>query len=81
MSAKEMFKKLGYKKSNEYKKINIISYYNEELNWRIDFDNKFHCITGTYYVDDEEFERGYVIDMKELQAINKQVEELGWNER
>ena len=81
MSAKEMFKKLGYKKNNEFKKINIISYYNEKLNWRIDFDNRFHCITGIYYNDDKEFERGYVIDMKELQAINKQVEELGWNER
>lgn len=75
MSAKEMFKKLEYKKLpkkyNKYiicyeKQFNVI----ELLNIRI----IFHLSTKTI-----QFTPYYRYSMKELKAINKQVEELGWN--
>lgn len=69
MKAKEMFEKLGYK-------INETEYYIEYLKetYYIQFwKNKFfaitfHSLSGTQSVNKQE-----------LQAINKQVEELGWN--
>lgn len=71
MSAKEMFERLGYK---------LIQ---NDVNWLIySFNNKFKIM---FYKPQQDFkieclENIYnTIDMEELQAINKQVEELGWN--
>ena len=74
-TADEMFKKLGYKKQYE----------NENIYYYMDVDLKDNYIV---------FETGYKsftkiscyhdagdITMQELQAINKKVEELGWNEK
>ncbi len=88
MSAKEMFEKLGYKLNDdinlnpyriEYKKFNkttrmfrTISIVNGEHEKFIQVEEEFvrDIETNTNY--------GY-LDFEELQAINKQVEELGWN--
>lgn len=72
MSAKEMFEKLGYKKEH---RISYIKYYKEVE----------QCYGGPvetqiwFYQINECFEKNReVITMEELQAINKQIEELGW---
>lgn len=70
MSAKEMFKKLGY--NVKFENNNFIHYANLELLKELEFDKEYKVF--------------YIIGSKtifgdELQAINKQVEELGWNER
>ena len=83
MSAKEMFEKLGYE---------IDEQNNKEILYKMKWE-----ISTTYYVSfdlehkwlecfitsDSPFEpsKSYTIDIDLLQAINKQVEELGWNER
>lgn len=78
MKAKEMFEELGYE----------IVYENKEvLRYRlnrvyIEFWKVYERITGEKIkellristIDD----RPYLLNMKELKAINKQVEELGW---
>jgi 5-bromo-4-chloroindolyl phosphate hydrolysis protein len=66
VNAKEMFEKLGY----ELEEDNWIIYSNEE--------------DAIVFMDDKTFYKRHYYDagditMKELQAINKQVEELGWN--
>lgn len=72
MSADEMLKNLGYEKvsddkySFEYRKI-----LDEDL-FEINFWKEDKTISKNYYR-----EMGY-ITTKELQAINKKVEELGW---
>ena len=68
MKAKEMFEKLGYEIAydNKYN----IKYCNVEK------DNYIWFMLDIKTIDIYE-----TINMKELQAINKQVEELGWNER
>ena len=78
MSAREMFEKLGY--TQICNNCNYIMY--ETM-------NEFCHIKYTFYVMNESFEKtAYVADnqpqvalifMDELSAINKQVEELGWN--
>lgn len=76
MSAKDMFEKLGYKqdKTNKY-----IVYYKPLKFFRelqIVFNLHFQSIevrrTGQYLLSNP-------ISLQELQAINKQIEELGWN--
>lgn len=78
MSAKEMFEELGYK--HEHKLQNLIEYYTEtrdlgkEKRWeKISFD----LSNKTYYKSYEKGIAGY-ITIWEQQAINKQIEELGW---
>lgn len=72
MSAKEMFEDLGYKKETH---ISYILYIKNEGDYsqqeqRIFFRHDTETII-------KPFTDG--INVKELQAINKQVEELGWN--
>lgn len=66
MSAKEMFEKLGYKLISH----KAIVYKGKHETGRIThiafFENKKILITQS-------------IGLKEIQAINKQIEELGWN--
>ena len=72
-TAKEMFKELGYKlfKDNNY----VIAFF-KDTNW-IEFRKdievvKCYSLINDYYIEINN------IGIKELQAINKQVEELGW---
>ena len=73
MSAKEMFEKLGYEEEHH------ISYikYTKKLNQNCCDDVSELRIC--FYQCEESFEKiGNSITLEELQAINKQVEELGW---
>lgn len=72
MTAKEMFKKLGY----EYKNYSGYISYQKKVNnttYFISFDNREKDICKH-----QVSERFLSITLKELQAINKQIEELGW---
>ena len=70
-SAKEMFEELGYKQTiNNTKYIYMSSYHNTI----IEFDE----IIVTVRISQIDKEYAQTFNMKELQAINKQVEELGW---
>ena len=74
MSAKEMFEKLGYKQTIE----NEVIYYFKEINIPKRFGGSMFYYINFILEDKEIFiSRNLTID--ELQAINKQVEELGWN--
>lgn len=69
MTAKEMFKELGYKEIKETYSINCVkSYIHRKTMAIIYFDND-------KTIDVERMAINYEL----LQAINKQVEELGWN--
>lgn len=70
MKAKKYFERLGYKYE---KRDNEILYSLDNGNYIIFFeDDKIICTDGENNV------QGIEMDMKELKAINKQVEELGW---
>ncbi len=67
MTAKDIFEKLGY--NVKFENNNFIHYTNLELLKGLKFDKEYKVL--------------YIIGSKtifgdELQAINKQVEELGW---
>ena len=75
MKAEEMFKKLGYETDLFWQKDHTIEYLKREED---DF-------SGTSVVSSIIFNKRLkkikiygIIDMKVVQAINKQVEELGW---
>ena len=73
MEAKEMFNKLGYKKlSKKYNK-NMILYESPYL-------ARAGKIIIYFSLTDKriQFSQYYRYSVKELEAINKQVEELGW---
>lgn len=73
MSAKEMFEELGYK----YVKLDdLFCYINKKDNVRIAFVN---CEYGKSIIIEDDCHMATYINKNELQAINKQVEELGWN--
>ena len=79
MSAKEMFEKLGYKKLPKKYNKNMILYEREEENPCT--YAKFKVIVWFELKGKRiQFSPYYRYTLKELQAINKQVEELGWNE-
>lgn len=65
MSAKEMFKKLGYEYSNNGTQI---CYFN-------DIENEYIW----FYLETKTIEIQFDIYIEILQAINKQIEELGWD--
>lgn len=73
--ADEMFKKIGYNAINktEYE----IAYFNDRTNEEI----LFNLVGKTVEIYIEGADEGYYsqcMDMRELKAINKKVEELGW---
>lgn len=75
LTADEMFKKLGYIKSRAQKQAGMVEdeyYYPKEQTlltfWKDKEVSKYS----------EETEESDYINMQELQAINKKVEELGW---
>ena len=77
MKAKEMFEELGYQLIQDDMNWLIYSINNSDgwWNFNIEFEkkNKHIHITG------KTPSHGKMIDMQELKAINKQIEELGWN--
>ncbi len=71
MSAKEMFEELGYKQISN--SVNYIIY---------NFEEKFEL---RFYLPQQEIEiigepPFNTLDLDEIKAINKQIEELGWND-
>lgn len=88
MKAEEMFKELGYEKTydGDYS-IVYTKEYDDDTRFEIEFfkmitDKQFKCSIFHYDEDNdwgEETIKPLQIDMKELQAINKQCEELGWS--
>lgn len=80
MSAKEMFEKLGYKLANDCE---YYLFYEKALKENPEYENDYLHIS--FEKKDKAFIKTYgddnspeIITMEELQAINKQVEELGW---
>lgn len=75
MSAKEMFEALNYFQSSEDGKDELVYNLHSE-----DVENyryiSFHKIFK--YIEMEDWTGIFQLSMQELQAINKQVEELGW---
>lgn len=70
MSAKEMFEKLGYSLRDENKYFTDSQLIYDNVNYQ-------HSI---YFDTDRTIDlSGRIISLNLLQAINKQVEELGWN--
>lgn len=67
MSAKEMFKKLGYHQ-----------FIGSNTKWQdyIEYQNEDNYIW--FYPDTKTIEIRFDFDIDILQAINKQIEELGW---
>ena len=75
MSAKEMFEELGYEK---YKYSNGIRYTNSQTEQNIEFENGgFINVYDTTPNKPNDIE---VLIVEEIQVINKQIEELGWND-
>lgn len=77
MSAKEMFEKLDFE--NDVLSERIIGYKKiiHNHNKYITFIN---CDTAKYFTIIEDDRDNVTIDLEELQAINKQISELGWND-
>lgn len=76
MSAKEMFEKLGYIENDDREnclRYTMKGFAGQIIEIRFYLDNDKAFIKQGY--DDD---IAYLITMPELQAINKQVEELGW---
>lgn len=79
MTAKEMFEKLGYKYIEHVEKLYGDIQYNKQFEFAeitIYFNNKNKEVEFSSDVVDIVIN----IDLEELKAINKQIEELGWND-
>ena len=72
MSAKEMFKKLGYKRKRKGYDRNYMAYCKDNLEIKIIFDLEEKTFLKKYRYG------SMSIKLDELKAINKQIEELGW---
>ena len=69
LSAKEMFEKLGYEEREETYCLNCVKSY---INYK--------TLNIIYFDSDKTIDvQNMIISYELLQAINKQVEELGWN--
>ena len=75
-SAREMFEELGYKETEN--DIYFLKYY-KTCKLMHDKEIKFHKLDKTFTVKDDNGINHRWINLKEIQAINKQIEELGWN--
>ena len=79
MSAKEMFEKLGFEynfDSDNYLLQPCISYFKYNYEEKKVFGIRFWIKDKVYEIENDK-----QLSLNLLQAINKQVEELGWNER
>ena len=81
MIAKEMFEELGYDLDEENDK-EILYKMKWEISstYYVSFDLKNKNIECYYFASDSPFTlaESFAVDLDLLQAINKQVEELGW---
>lgn len=77
MTAKEMFEKLGYKLIKQKKQWEHLIVY-EKYDKRFDETETITFNTSGRVIMKELNDEGGCIFIKELKAINKQVEELGW---
>ncbi|MBR5227485.1 MAG: hypothetical protein IKV94_02495 [Clostridia bacterium] len=76
MSAKEMFEKLGYE---IYFDVSVCLWYRKNVNgvnFNIRFSKDTKLIDCWYIFNDRRCDKN--LTPNEIQAINKQVEELGW---
>lgn len=84
MSAKEMFEELGYEYNNYGNHIDYQIYKDKEISLVIDFrlDIKKIWLTCEEYVNRDCIwvSNDFEMTVELLQAINKQVEELHWND-
>lgn len=81
MTAKEMFEKLGYELyTDSYYKISYKFKNTISDTYEIEFFKDKKEFVCEWY-SDSPFEpvKPFNVTLQELQAINKQVEELGWN--
>lgn len=84
MTAKEMFEKLGYETDNHedyivYWKLaqrQMPNFYHLQNEIQIEFNFCYKTIEKR--TTRPSYEEDTIITLEELQAINKQVEELGW---
>ena len=82
MSAKEMFEELGYEldERNPQEILYKMKWEISSTNW-IGFDIKHKCF-NCFITSDNPFtpSKSSKVSLEELKAINKQIEELGWND-
>lgn len=88
MKAKEMFEELGYKQENDtfdkgihYHLIQIVA--GDENHYGVSFNKEtktYHTYAYGWFKNGVHFDSNLSIDIKLNKAINKQIEELGWNE-
>lgn len=82
MSAKEMFEELGYEldERNPKEILYKMKWEISSTNW-ISFDIEHKCF-NCFITSDSPFtpSKSSKVSLEELKAINKQVEELGWND-
>lgn len=71
-SAREMFEELGYELDKDFY---IDRYYQKNLVYKKK-DNKYHTIL--FNLDNKTIMPNTISTVSELQAINKQIEELNW---
>lgn len=75
-TAKEMFEELGYELNEEHDNLRQICYEKQndrfEVDLIIDIDQK-------YILKEEKLDISIPIYYEEWKAINKQIEEFGWN--
>lgn len=76
MTAKEMFEKLGYKFNQDNNIITYADFNDVNCIGIITFNTKEKWFKSTSVTSYDNLDRA--INLKELQAINKQVEELRW---
>ena len=77
MSAKEMFEELGYKLIQD--DMNWLRYGINISEW-YEFDIEFNKNNKNITFSGRKPSNGRMVDLDELKAINKQIEELGWLE-
>lgn len=71
MKAREMFEELGF----EYQENEITIRYFKEFR---DYDDDSYTLDIDFRLIEKKIYSDFSIDMRLLKAINKQVEELGW---
>lgn len=85
-SARELFKKLGYKLDEQedyliywkFAKKQRVNYYHTQNEIQIEFNFTYKTIEKRELLHTDE--DSAIITLRELQAINQQVNELGWND-
>lgn len=77
MSAREMFEKLGYR---DYHKMDKEIVYNYSWNEEPEEYRYIGFNSETKQIELSDWRGDFYLKRKELQAINKQIEELGWND-